>query len=203
MSKNVLSALAVAVSALLPAAVAVPALAQTQAPAPAAAPAAAGAEEKLAPPVVAVVDIQKIMQDSSAAKGIQAAIESQRDQYQKEITGLEEKLRNAEQELRKQQTVLSADALGKKRKEFESQVADVQRTVQNRKRALDTAMGDSMGAVQKTMLEIIADVVREKGANVVLARHQFVIVDTKLDITDIVMDRLNAKLPKVAVTIPK
>lgn len=195
MSKNALSALAVAVCALFPAAFAAPALAADPAPAP--------VEEKLAPPVVAVVDIQKIMQDSSAAKGIQTAIEAQRDQYQKEITGLEDKLRSAEQELRKQQTVLSADALGKKRKEFETQVADVQRTVQNRKRALDAALGDAMGAVQKVMLEIIADVVREKGANVVLARHQFVIVDTKLDITDTVMERLNVKLPKVAVTVPK
>jgi outer membrane protein len=181
-------------------AISAPAFAADPAPAPAA---AAPSGEKLASPVIAAVDIQKIMQDSSASKGIQAAIESQRDQYQKEITSLEDKLRSAEQELRKQQNVLSADALGKKRKEFETQVAEVQRTVQNRKRSLDGGLNDAMSVVQKTMLEIIADVVREKGANVVLARHQFVIVDTKLDITDIVMDRLNAKLPKVSVTIPK
>jgi outer membrane protein len=180
-------------------AISAPAFAADPAPAAAAAPSG----EKLGAPVIAAVDIQKIMQDSSASKGIQAAIESQRDQYQKEITSLEEKLRSAEQELRKQQNVLSADALGKKRKEFETQVAEVQRTVQNRKRSLDGGLNDAMSVVQKTMLEIIADVVREKGANVVLARHQFVIVDTKLDITDIVMDRLNAKLPKVSVTIPK
>lgn len=166
-------------------------------------PSPAPAGEKLAAPIIAVVDVQKIMQESAAAKGIQTAIEAQRDQYQKEISGLEDKLRNAEQELRKQQTVLSADALAKKRKEFETQVAEVQRTVQNRKRALDAGMSNAMGAVQKAMLEIIADVVRERGANIVLARHQFVIVDTKLDISDTVMDRLNATLPKVAVSIPK
>lgn len=165
--------------------------------------AAAPAGEKLAAPIIAVVDVQKIMQESAAAKGVQAEIEAQRDKYQKEISGLEDKLRSAEQELRKQQTVLSADALAKKRKEFETQVAEVQRTVQNRKRALDAGMGDAMGAVQKAMLEIIADVVRERGANIVLARHQFVIVDTKLDISDTVMERLNAALPKVAVNIPK
>lgn len=168
-------------------------------------PAAAAAPtgEKLAAPIIAVVDVQKIMQESAAAKGIQAEIEAQRDKYQKEISGLEDKLRSAEQELRKQQTVLSADALAKKRKEFETQVAEVQRTVQNRKRALDAGMGDAMGAVQKAMLEIIADVVRERGANIVLARHQFVIVDTKLDISDTVMERLNVALPKVAVNVPK
>jgi outer membrane protein len=201
MSKKLMSALfapAFIAAAVGVFAISAPAFAADPAPA-----AAAPSGEKLGSPVIAAVDIQKIMQDSSASKGIQAAIESQRDQYQKEITSLEDKLRSAEQELRKQQNVLSADALGKKRKEFETQVAEVQRTVQNRKRSLDGGLNDAMSMVQKTMLEIIADVVREKGANVVLARHQFVIVDTKLDITDIVMDRLNAKLPKVSVTIPK
>lgn len=198
MSKKMLSALAGLVASV---ALAAPVMAAGPAPAAPAAPAVAG--EKLATPIIAVVDVQKIMQDSSAAKGIQTAVESQRDQYQKEITGLEDKLRNAEQELRKQQTVLSPDALAKKRKEFETQVAEVQRTVQSRKRVLDTSLNDALSVVQKTMLEIIADVVRERGANIVLARHQFVIVDTKLDITDTVMDRLNASLPKVAMSVPK
>lgn len=197
MLKNMLSAFAV-VAAVAAVAFAAPVPVFAADP-----PAAAPAGEKLGAPIIAVVDVQKIMQESAAAKGIQAEIEAQRDKYQTEITGLENKLRNAEQELRKQQTVLSPDALAKKRKEFETQVAEVQRTVQNRKRALDAGMGDAMGAVQKAMLEIIADVVRERGANIVLARHQFVIVDTKLDISDTVMDRLNAALPKVAVNIPK
>lgn len=197
MSKKLSYALAALAVALAPAALALPAWAAD--PAPAVAPAG----EKLAPPVIAVVDVQKIMQESEAAKGVQTVIESRRDEYQKEIAGLEEKLRSAEQELRKQQTVLSPDALANKRKGFEKQVADVQRTVQARKRALDAGLNEAMGAVQKAMLDIIADVSREKGANVVLARHQFVIIDTKLDVTDTVMQRLNARLPKVIVNIPK
>lgn len=161
------------------------------------------AADKLEAPTIMVVDVQKILQESQAAKGIQKAVESQRDTYQKEIAALEDKLRNAEQELRKQQTVLSADALANKRRDFEKQVQDVQRTVQARKRSLDTALNDSMGQVQKAMLEIIAEAARDRGANIVLARHQFVIVDTQLDVTDTVLDQLNKKLPKVAVTIPK
>lgn len=197
MSKKLSYALAALAVALVPAALALPARAAD--PVPAVAPAG----EKLATPVIAVVDVQKIMQESEAAKGVQTMIESRRDEYQKEIAGLEEKLRSAEQELRKQQTVLSPDALANKRKGFEKQVADVQRTVQARKRALDAGLNEAMGAVQKAMLDIIADVSREKGANVVLARHQFVIIDTKLDVTDTVMQRLNARLPKVIVNIPK
>lgn len=198
MSKKLPYALAALAVAFAPAVLALPAVAADPAPA-----VLAPAGEKLATPVIAVVDVQKIMQESEAAKSVQTVIESRRDEYQKEIGGLEEKLRSAEQELRKQQTVLSPDALANKRKGFEKQVADVQRTVQARKRALDAGLNEAMGAVQKAMLDIIADVSREKGANVVLARHQFVIIDTKLDVTDTVMQRLNARLPKVIVNIPK
>ncbi|NYZ14158.1 OmpH family outer membrane protein [Azospirillum sp. RWY-5-1] len=199
--RGLLAGAALAAALALPA---LPAAAQTAPAAPAATtPAPGAASQKLEAPTIMVVDVQKILQEAAASKGIQKAVETQRDTYQKEIAALEDKLRTAEQELRKQQTVLSADALAQRRRDFEKQVADVQRTVQSRKRALDSALNDSMGQVQKAMVEIIAEMARDKGANIVLARHQFVLVEAQLDVTDAVMDRLNKKLPKVAVTIPK
>jgi len=178
-------------------------------PAPAAPAAAAPAQpagnkgEALKAPVVAVVDVQRIMQESSASKGIQKAIESQRDSYQKEIQTLEDKLQNAENELRKQQTVLAPDAFAAKRRDFEKQVADVQRTVQERKRTLDTAFNDAMTHVQKTMLDIVQDIADERGANVVIPRNLLVLFASNLDVTESVLERLNKQLPQVAVTIPK
>ena len=159
--------------------------------------------EPLKSPVVAVVDVQRIMQESSASKGIQKAIESQRDSYQKEIQTLEDKLQGAENELRKQQTVLAPDAFAAKRRDFEKQVADVQRTVQARKRTLDTAFNDAMTHVQKTMLEIVQDIADERGANVVIPRNLLVLFASNLDVTEPVLERLNKQLPTVAVTIPK
>jgi hypothetical protein len=49
----------------------------------------------------------------------------------------------------------------------------------------------------------VAEVARERGANLVLARQQFVLVDTALDVTDTVMERVNKTLPKVALNTPK
>lgn len=159
--------------------------------------------EPLKAPVVAVVDVQRIMQESSASRGIQKAIESQRDSYQKEIQTLEDKLQNAENELRRQQTILAPDAFAAKRRDFEKQVADVQRTVQARKRTLDTAFNDAMTHVQKTMLEIVQDIADERSANVVIPRNLLVLFASNLDVTDPVLERLNKQLPTVAVTIPK
>ncbi|MCG5240782.1 OmpH family outer membrane protein [Azospirillum doebereinerae] len=176
--------------------------AATPAPAPAAAPAAPATGE-LKAPVIAVIDVQKIMQDSVASKGISKSFETLRETYQKEISTLEDKLRKGEDELRKQQTVLAPEALANKRRDFEKQVAEVQKTVQSRKRVLETSLNEAMAVVHKTMVEVVADISRERGANLVLARQQFVLVDTQLDVTETVLDRVNKKLPQVALNVPK
>ncbi|CAO3422121.1 OmpH family outer membrane protein [Azospirillum endophyticum] len=194
---------AVAAAGLLFAATSAQAQAQSapKTEAPKAEAPAPGAELKA--PVIAVIDVQKIMQESNASKGITKSFESLRDSYQKEISALEDKLRKNEDELRKQQTVLSPEALANKRRDFEKQVADVQKTVQTRKRALETSLNEAMAVVHKTMVEVVADISRERGANLVLARQQFVLVDTQLDVTDAVMERVNKKLPQVALNVPK
>ena len=188
-----------------------PAAQPAPAPAPAAsAPAPAAAQprpaaqpgEPLKAPVVAVVDVQRIMQESSASKGIQKAIESQRDSFQKEIQTLEDKLQTAENELRKQQTVLAPDAFAAKRRDFEKQVAEVQKTGQTRKRALETGLNDAMAVVHKTMVDVVAEISRERGANVVIPRNLLVLFASNLDVTEPVLERLNKQLPTVAVTIP-
>lgn len=161
------------------------------------------AKATLKAPVIAVVDVQKIMQESNASKGVSKSFETLRETYQKEISALEDKLRKSEEELRKQQTVLAPDALATKRRDFEKQVGDVQKTVQTRKKALENALNEAMAVVHKNMVEIVADVARERGANLVLARQQFVLVDTNLDVTDTVMERVNKKLPQVALNVPK
>lgn len=158
---------------------------------------------ELKAPVIAVVDMQQILQESAAAKDIQRQLDAQRDTYQGEISAQEEKLRAAEQELARQRSILSQEAFLQRRREFEQQVAEVQRNVQARKRLLDQAFADSMKQVRDNLLQIVADVAAENGATLVLAKQQVVIVEKSLDMTEAVMKRLNEKLPNVAVSIPK
>lgn len=161
----------------------------------------ARAEAKSA--VIAVIDVQQIMAESSAAVSIQKQLDSQREVYQKEISSLEDKLRSGEQELGRQRTVLSQDAFEQKRKDFEKHVGDFQRNVQNRRRQLDQALVESTNTVRTNLIQIVADVAKEEGATVVLNKNAVVIVEKSLDLTAVVMERLNKKLPQVAVTIPK
>jgi len=162
-----------------------------------------GALAELPAVVVAVVDVQFILQEAAASKSIQKQLEAQRDTYQNEISKQEDRLRAVEQELNRQRSALPPDAFGQKRREFEQQVADVQRTVQARKRVLDQAFNDSMAKVRDAVLQTVTEVAGEQKATLVLAKQQVVLAEKSLDLTSAVLDRVNSKLPTVPVTVPK
>jgi Skp family chaperone for outer membrane proteins len=167
------------------------------------APTRGATAQQLPTAMVAVVDVQLIMQESVAAKSIHKQLDAQRQTYQKEIAKQEDKLRGAEQELGRQRADLPPDAFEQKRREFEQQVAEVQRSVQTRKRVLDQAFNESMKKLHDGMLQVVAEVAGEQKASLVLAKQQVVLAEKSLDLTNPVLERLNKKMPTVAVTVPK
>ncbi len=149
------------------------------------------------PAVVGVVDVQVILRDSTAMKSVQSQVEEKRGLYQTEITGQEKRLRDQEQELKRQQSVLAADAFEVKRRDFEAQVGAVQRDVQERRRVLDKSYGDGLKIVQKELTAIIAGIAKERGFTLVLQTGQTLYSEPSLAITDEALKRLNKKLPDV------
>ncbi len=150
-----------------------------------------------APAVIGVVDVQVILRDSTAMKAIQSQVEEKRGQYQTDISGQEKRLREQEQELKRQQSVLAADAFEAKRRDFEAQVAAVQRDVQERRRTLDQAYGEGLKVVQKELTAIIAALAKERGFTLVLPTGQTLYAEPALAITDEALKRLNKKLTTV------
>jgi Skp family chaperone for outer membrane proteins len=71
-------------------------------------PARAQEAGKLMLPVIAVVDIQKIMRESNASKAVREQLSAKSTDYQKEITEGEKKLRSEGEALMKQRKDLTA-----------------------------------------------------------------------------------------------
>lgn len=156
----------------------------------------------LPPAVIAVLDIQIIHRDSLAGKDIVVQLEKYRASYQTEITKDEESLRNQEQELGRQRTVLTPDAFAERQRQFQTRVADVQRKVQERSRQLDRSHAVARNELGRVVLQIIAQVSQSRQFNLVLDKAQVPFVHSSLDITDLVMEELNRRHPKVAVPPP-
>lgn len=151
---------------------------------------------------IAVVDMERILQTSDAAQNIQAQLEVEREAFAGEVTELEEGLRGAEQELRRQRTILSQEAFNEQLRAFESRAGETQREVALRNRALEVGLNEALAVLLNNARQVVAEIAQEKGANVVLARRQVLLADRSLELTDLVLEALNERLPTIEVTIP-
>ena len=146
-----------------------------------------------------VVDVQALLQNSKAAKMVRGQMEQKRNEYTKEISRSEEALRVERDALQRQQGSLSADALNKKAREFQQKVQDLDRDVQSKRAALEKTNNEALTKIQQTMLKIIADIARQRKANLVLQRTDLVLFDQAFDVTDQVMQKLDEEMPVLTV----
>ena len=157
--------------------------------------------QKPAPPIIIVVDLQKINREAAPTKSIRKQIGTYRDKYQKEFSDRDKTLRATNEQLQKQRPVLSPEAYTKKRRELEDYARNIQGHVQKIQRGLQRAQASSLSQVQERVIQIISKITAERGANLVLEKG-FVVFTREgqnLDITKEVIARLNKELPTVQV----
>jgi len=160
--------------------------------APAAAPAAGGQ-------TFGVVDMNKVMQTTDAAKDIFAQMEVKRKEYQAQISKEEDALRSSEQELVKQKDTLSKEAFEGKRKAFEDKVVEGQKLVQDRKKTLDQAFNGAMGTLRQEAAKIVASIAKDRHYSAVFTEDAVMISTPDLDMTEIVIEQMNKNTKKIPV----
>lgn len=161
-------------------------------------PPAARAQE-LPATVAAVIDYQRILKEAQAARSIREQIEARRNAYQDEISDEEQRLREADQAFAKQSSVMSPEARAEKRREFEKEVVEVQRLVQERRSELDRASAIALNEVKKVLIEIVTEMADEQGFNLVLPSSEVLFFSRRIDLTEEVMAELDARLSHVEV----
>jgi Skp family chaperone for outer membrane proteins len=155
------------------------------------------ASQKLPTTVAAVIDYQRILRDAAAARSIRDQIEARRKTYQEEISKEEQRLHAADKEFAKQRSVLSPEAFAEKRREFEQDVAEVQRMVQERRRELDRMSAAALNEVKQALIEIVTSIAEERGFNLVVPSSEVLFFSRSLDLTEEVLAKLDARLPEV------
>ena len=148
---------------------------------------------------VMVVDVQALLQNSKAAKMVRSQIEQKRGDYTKEISHQEESLRAERDALQRQQASLSPEALNQKGRDFQQKVNDLERNVQGKRQALEKSNGDALQKIQEEMLKIIADIAKQRKANLVFQRTDLVLFDQAFDVTDEVLQKLDEQMPTLTV----
>lgn len=150
-------------------------------------------------PVVIVVDVNKIMTESAAAKSIQSQVSSMRKSLKDDVDKKEANLRAQDEKLSKDRASMSADDFEKKRRSFEEEVMNSRKDLDKRVSSLDRSVAVAMGKVEKELQGILFDIAKEQKANLVLPKAAILVAENTMDFTDQAMSKINSKLPSVKV----
>lgn len=194
MITNLLRAASIAALALGAATVATPAFAQ------AAAPAAAPAPQSM----ILIVDMERLGAESAAGKSGAQQLQSKAQSVQARAKQLSDSL-NAEVEAvrRQQQTnAMAPEALQAKERELNQKQNTYRQEIANREQDLQRSQAYVREQIFGAVGPIIGQVMRERGASVVLAREAALSFNSALDVTADVIRRLDTALPRVSVTPP-
>lgn len=149
--------------------------------------------------VIAIVDIQHILENASAAKNARDQIKLMREGFMADIKKKDTQLNAEEKELTTQRTILSAEAFEKKRQAFRDKQMGIQRDVQAKRAQLDKSSSVALNAIHKNIYEIISALAKERKFDIALSNSQILYANKTLDITNEVLTQLDKKLPKISV----
>lgn len=164
---------------------------------------------------VAVIDFQKVIKESVAAKSIEKQLQNLVQAYQVEIEGFETQLRQGREKLLKQQQDIEVAGVSQAQKEkmvadlrlsqkqFEDEVERLQKKAHERKQALDLAFSVAKSQLQTKTQQIVQDISKVRHVNLVLQQDQVVYRDETLDLTEEVLTILNRQLPDLKIVVPK
>lgn len=151
----------------------------------------------LTPPVVIVVDTNRIQRDSLAGKMIVTQREKYQQSFQAEFEASRKQLQQAETDLAKQKASMSAQAFEAQARAFNEEVASFQRRYQSAIRALDKSTAAAQAELQRVTIETTSEVGAEMGAGLVLHKQNVFLHDERMEVTEKVIERINKRLPSV------
>jgi Skp family chaperone for outer membrane proteins len=163
----------------------------------------ASAQKSVPAPVAVVVDMTQIMRDAKAAKDIQAQVEGEMKGYRAEVAKREDDLHKLRDDLERQRTVLAPEIFNARSQEYQQRYAALDGDVQSKQRAMQQSYSEAMTKVETAALQIVAEVAKERKANMVVAKAALLYMDDTLDVTGEVTSRLDQKIPSMAVDLQK
>ena len=152
----------------------------------------ASAEQK-----IAYLDMKFVLNNSKAGKGAQDFLQKSFQENQKKFLDIENELKDDENNLLAQKAVLTKEEYQKKSDNLRKKVIDYQ---SQRRASLEKITTQRVEARQKLLEEldpIMKTYIKENDISIVVDKKNILIGNTNLDITNIITEKLNKKLPSL------
>ena len=147
----------------------------------------------------AVIDMKLVLAKSSAFITLQKEIQKYEKNYKEEIQNEENLLKKEQEKLLAQKSVLSAEEFKEKEDKFRQNVNKIQGKVEKIRRELESTMAKGMQVIQKEAVKHMKEIAKKEGYLLVFDANTTVISADRINISNIVVEKLNKSLPKITV----
>lgn len=152
---------------------------------------------------IAVVDVESILENSSAIGSIRKSINELTKTIEDEITEQEKEYKKRQQELLELQKTLNQEKFDSLVLKFNKNVSKIQKNIQQKKIALEQAHSQAIEVVHQKTISIIGDLAKKYSLDIVLPTSQVLYVKSELNITPEVISKLNNDLKEVQINYQK
>ena len=147
----------------------------------------------------AVIDMKVVLSKSSAFTTLQKEIQNLEKNYKEEIQDEESLLKKEQEKLVAQKSVLSSEEFKEKEDAFKQKVNKIQGKVEKIRRELESTMAKGMQIIQQEAVKHMKEIAKKEGYLLVFDANTTVISADRINISNIVVDKLNKSLPKITV----
>ena len=146
-----------------------------------------------------VIDMKKVLSKSTAFMTLQKQIQKLEENFKKDIKAEEDMLKKEQDNLLSQKSVLSDEQFKEKENTFKQKVNKVQSKVEKIRRDLESTMARGMQVIQQEAVKHMKEISMKEGYLLVFDANSTVIAADKINISNLVAEKLNKSLPKVLI----
>lgn len=141
---------------------------------------------------IGVFDPGRVFELSQIGKEMRTEIESLTKAKRGEVQKKEEEFRALQEKFRQEEPSLSEDRRSEREREMQQKGIELKRVRDDANREVQAHVSDIEQKFQKKVLEVIETLGRQEGYSLILDRAAVAFVSPAVDITDLIVSRLNA-----------
>lgn len=152
---------------------------------------------------VLVVDIEKVFANSLSGKSLIDQIKTEGDAIRASRDKAQKDLEADAKKIDEQKTLLTPEALRAKADELRLKEISKNQEIQQELRKLETAQATARNEILKKLSPILTEVMKQKGADAIIEARLALISSPDINVTDVVVKRLDEALKSVKLEMPK
>lgn len=149
-------------------------------------------------PGVCVYFNQRALAQSTVGQAVQTRMEQLAQEVQGELQPYATSIQTEVQALQQGAASIPADQMNQRRQALQLRVQEAQQLEATRDNELRYTLGQQRQKISEAIEPILVAVYQEKGCGIMIDRESVFIMNPAMDVTDVVIQRLNAQLPTLS-----